>query len=320
MQRMSARATNALSQRLLEKDPLALSRLITVVENRSSGYEALLDELYKYTRNSQRIGVTGPPGAGKSTLVNQLAQTFCKQGKTVGILACDPSSPFSGGALLGDRVRMHAVADDPGVFIRSVASRDSLGGLSETTNEVALLFDAYGFDIILLETVGVGQAEVDVMHSVDSVVVALVPQSGDVVQAMKAGLMEIADVFCINKSDQPGADLAEQSLRQLLSLTMRDWAPPIVQTVASQGVGIAELCEAVSTHQAHLGQAGQAQRRQRRIEHMLKQSVENKMRKSLWNDPGKALLQRLSQATLAKRKMPFEAIKILLDAFNHTAS
>jgi len=305
---------DALRSRFVQGDVLALSRLISWVENHREGYEELLDALFERTGNTLRVGITGPPGAGKSTLVNHLAGAFRKQGQTVGILACDPSSPFSGGALLGDRVRMAAVSDDPGVFIRSLASRDALGGLSSTTNEVSLLLEAFGFDVILLETVGVGQAEVDVMHSADTVVVTLVPQSGDVVQAMKAGLMEIADVFCLNKSDQPGADLLEHSLQQLLSLSMRDWTPPIVQTVAVQGKGVEALRAATLEHQASLGEAGQVQRRQQRLEAMLQENAENRWRHAAWNAEGRALLTRLAQDVAQKKRAPFEAVARLVDA------
>lgn len=303
----------AWQRKLLNHDPLALARLVTVVENHAPGYDRLLDELFPHTGRTLRIGITGPPGAGKSTLVDQLALAFRARHKRVGVLACDPSSPFSGGALLGDRVRMHRAADDPDVFIRSIAARDSLGGLSQTTHEVALLFEAYGADVLLMETVGVGQAEVDVMHAADCAVVVLVPQSGDVVQAMKAGLMEIADVFCINKCDQPGANSLEESLRQLLGLSMRAWSPPIVQTAASQGQGIAELLDAIESHQAHLGAQGQAQRRQRRLAFMLKQSVERHLRRNLWNGRGQALLEDLVQEVMARQRTPSQAVSLLLE-------
>ena len=306
-------ALDSWRQKLLKQDPLALARLVTIVENHVPGYDRLLDELFPHTGHTLRIGITGPPGAGKSTLVDQLAQGFRAGGQSVGVLACDPSSPFSGGALLGDRVRMHRAADDAGVFIRSVASRDSLGGLSQTTNEVALLFEAYGVDVLLLETVGVGQAEVDVMHAADCAVVVLVPQSGDVVQAMKAGLMEIADVFCINKCDQPGANLLEQSLHQLLGLSMRAWSPPIVQTAASQGQGIPALQEAIRSHQAYLGPQGLAQRRQRRLAYMLRQGVERQLRRNLWNGRGEALLAELVLEVTASRRTPSEAVNLLLE-------
>lgn len=293
---------------------MALSRLTTVVENHLPGYDALLDALYPHTGQTLRLGITGPPGAGKSTLVNQLAQHYRQRGESVGILACDPTSPFSGGALLGDRVRMHEVADDPGVFIRSIASRASLGGLSQATNEVAWLFEAFGFDVILLETVGVGQAEVDVMHSADTVIVVLVPQSGDVVQAMKAGLMEIADVFCINKADQPGANLAEQSLQQLLTLSTRTWSPPIVQTVASKNQGIDRLGQAIADHQNHLGPSGRKQRRQHRMRHMLQQSVELQLKQNLWDEQAQSLLESLALEVATQQHPPFAAIETLRKA------
>lgn len=305
----------ALSQELRQGSPRALSRLITQVENRAPGYEQLLDELHPRTGGALRLGVTGPPGAGKSTLVERLTREHRAKGRTVAVLACDPSSPFSGGALLGDRVRMAEVADDAGVFIRSVASRDSLGGLSRSTEEVSLLFEAFGFDVVLLETVGVGQAEVDVMHLADTVVVTIVPQSGDVVQAMKAGLMEIADVFCINKSDQPGADLVEQSLHQLLSLSMRPWPPPIVQTVASRGTGIDALCQAVARHQQHLGEAGLRQRRARRAAHLLRQTVEARLHKDLWDAQRRARLEELAQRVADKHEPPYAAANRLLQSF-----
>ncbi len=304
----------SLSRQLRQGDVRALSRLITQVENRAPGYERLLDGLHPHTGDALRLGVTGPPGAGKSTLVERLTRAHRAQGRTVAILACDPTSPFSGGALLGDRVRMAEVADDAGVFIRSVASRDSLGGLSRATEEVSLLFEAFGFDVVLLETVGVGQAEVDVMHLADTVVVAIVPQSGDVVQAMKAGLMEIADVFCINKSDQPGANLAEQSLHQLLSLSMRDWPPPIVQTVASRGEGIEALAQAIARHQAHLGEAGLRARRAKRAAHLLRQTVEARLHRDLWDAPRRARLDELSQRVAEKRAAPYAAAAQLLEA------
>src|SRR5215213_5792326 len=198
----------------------ALARAVSIVENRRSGADRLLAELHPKLGRARRIGVTGPPGAGKSTLTTALAAALRSRGMTVGIVAVDPTSPFTGGALLGDRIRMESVALDPGVFIRSMATRGSLGGLAATTREVADVLDAYGFDRILVETVGVGQSELDIARTADTSVVVLVPESGDSIQTLKAGLMEIADVFVVNKSDRPGADRLRNELELMLGLRM----------------------------------------------------------------------------------------------------
>lgn len=237
------------AERIVAGDLRALARAATAVENRTKEAEALLAELFPYTGRATIIGVTGPPGAGKSTLVDQLARALRAEGKTVGIIAVDPSSPFSGGAILGDRIRMQHHYADEGVFIRSMATRGQMGGLARGTLEMALLLDAAGREAILIETVGVGQDEVEIARLADVTVVVLVPGMGDDVQAIKAGIMEIADVFAINKSDQPGAERLEQEVRAMLLLASDHGKldTPIVKTVAQEGKGIGELLGAVRT-------------------------------------------------------------------------
>jgi len=235
-------------------NPRALARAISVVEDRTPESTELLKALFPFSGNAMLLGLTGSPGAGKSTLVDQIAREYRKQQKTIGIVAIDPTSPFSGGAILGDRIRMQSHYADAGIYIRSMATRGSLGGLASTTADVATVIDASGRDLVIIETVGVGQDEVDIVTLADVTVVVLVPGMGDDVQTIKAGIMEIADVFVINKSDRDGAERVEREIRAMQSLAMRhdNWTPPIVKTVASDGTGIPEVLQAIETYRVHL--------------------------------------------------------------------
>jgi len=249
---------------MLEGDRLALARLITRVENRTPDVPGIMRAVHARGGRAYVLGMTGPPGAGKSTLVDRLTTLLRSEGNSVGIIAVDPSSPFSGGAVLGDRIRMQTHTLDPDVFIRSMATRGSLGGLAGATGDVIRLLDAFGFAWIIIETVGVGQTELDIIRQADTTVVALVPESGDSIQAMKAGLMEVADVFVVNKADRPGAHalMAELRFSVHLHYTSRgstsdiDWEVPVLPTEAPRDVGVAELLEAVKRHRAVLERAG----------------------------------------------------------------
>ncbi|PYR72214.1 MAG: methylmalonyl Co-A mutase-associated GTPase MeaB [Acidobacteria bacterium] len=239
-----------LLQDLLKGDTRALSRVITRVENRSADSLDILRQLFRHTGKSQIIGVTGSPGSGKSTLVDRLAAEFRKKNNTVGIIAVDPSSPFTGGAILGDRIRMQTLGVDPGVYIRSMATRGHLGGLAAATADVAAVLEAAGKDPVLIETVGVGQDEIDIVKLAEISIVVLVPGMGDDIQALKAGIMEIGDIFVINKCDRPGVEKMERAILGLLSLGHRadGWQPPIVKTTATKGEGVAELLEAIDRY------------------------------------------------------------------------
>ena len=239
-----------LLQDLLKGDTRALSRIITRVENRSADSLDILRQLFRHTGKSQIIGVTGSPGSGKSTLVDRVAAEFRKKNNAVGIIAVDPSSPFTGGAILGDRIRMQTLGVDPGVYIRSMATRGHLGGLAAATADVAAVLEAAGKDPVLIETVGVGQDEIDIVRLAEISIVVLVPGMGDDIQALKAGIMEIGDIFVINKCDRPGVEKMERAILGLLSLGHRadGWQPPIVKTTATKGEGVAELLEAIDRY------------------------------------------------------------------------
>jgi len=259
-------------QELIEDVPKrnlrAVARLISLVEERSPRSRGIQSKLFAKTGKAHVIGITGSPGAGKSTLVDQLARAWKKAGKSVAILAVDPSSPFSGGAILGDRIRMAKTAEDAGIYIRSMATRGALGGLSRATFEAVQVLDSAGFDLVLVETVGVGQAEVDIVRAADTCLVVLVPGMGDSVQSIKAGILEIADLFIINKADREGADLLQKDLRVLLSLaeySKEAWKPEILQTVATSGDGIDEVLEQVGKHRAWFKSSKLAESRKRTL-------------------------------------------------------
>ncbi len=257
-----------LSERVLAGDPRAIARVITLIEDESPVRAELLRQIFPKSGRAYLIGVTGPPGAGKSTLVDKLTSAIRATGKTVGIVAVDPTSPFTGGAILGDRVRMQGHAGDAGVFIRSMATRGHLGGLARGTTEVALVLDAAGKDVVLIETVGVGQDEVDVVRTADISIVTIVPGAGDEVQALKAGIMEIADIFVVNKADREGANRTVASIETLLSLQTfapGEWRPPIVKTEATTGKGVPELLETIERFREQ-SQGARDERRRARAE------------------------------------------------------
>jgi LAO/AO transport system kinase len=305
-----------LVRRFLEGDLRAAARLISIVEHGGDDADLVLHNVYPHRRGTHRIGITGPPGAGKSTLAELLVSHYRADSRNVGVVAVDPSSPFTGGALLGDRVRMSRVCTDPGVFIRSMATRGSLGGLARTTKEVVDLLDAFGKHVVLIETVGVGQSELDVANTADTTVVVLVPESGDAIQAMKAGLMEIADVLVLNKADRQGAEETARALQAALSLREgTSWTPPVVKTIATQADGITELAAVLDRHRTHLLSEGLLERRQR--ERVAKE-IDDVLKDKLWERLITGLSGRRSEyveKTVSGSETPYSAANALLKAF-----
>ena len=293
-------------------DPRALARAISTVENRSAGWSELLKALFPHTGKARILGLTGPPGAGKSTLVDQLAKHYRKEKHTVGIIAVDPTSPYTGGAILGDRIRMQDHYSDPGIYIRSMATRGSLGGLARTTVDVATVLDASGRDCILIETVGVGQDEVEIVRLADVTVVILVPGMGDDVQTIKAGIMEIADVFVINKSDRDGAERVEREIKAMQSLATRTdgWTPPVIKTVASRGEGTRELAEAIAGYEEYLKKENLAFKKnvenwQERLVEMLRDAMLDKVRAQM--DGGS--LERYAKEIADHKRDPYTLVE-----------
>ena len=296
-------------------DARALARAISTVENHAPGWIDLLKDLFPHTGKALTIGLTGSPGAGKSTLVDQLAKHYRKENRTVGIIAVDPTSPYTGGAILGDRIRMQDHFSDPGIYIRSMATRGSLGGLARTTADVAMVLDASGRDIVMIETVGVGQDEIDVVRVADITVVILVPGMGDDVQTIKAGIMEIADIFVINKSDREGAERVEREIRALQSLAMRadNWTPPIVKTVATEGKGATELAAAIHEYESYLQHENlllqrRIQNWETRLLEMLRDTLLEKARAAVSDGE----LSRLATEIAEHKRDPYSVIETVI--------
>jgi len=332
----------AVLEGLARGDTAALARAISLVENQRDGFERVLAALHKKIGkgSTHRIGITGPPGAGKSTLTEQLVRAYRERGLKVAVIAVDPTSPFTGGALLGDRIRMESVSLDPGVFIRSMATRGAQGGLATSTEEVADVLEAFGFERILIETVGVGQTELDVAATAETTVLVLVPESGDGIQTLKAGVMEIAELYVINKSDRPGADKVKQEVEVMLGIrrgnafahvrphhgradrpsahqpiSPSEWEPPVLMTLASRGEGIAGLVEALEQHHQYLERTGKlAERRKRRLAARTRDVLNRAIRQWVWDETkAEDLLARRLDEVAAGTRSPYEVAAEVLE-------
>jgi LAO/AO transport system kinase len=304
--------TKTIIERALKGERLAVARLISLVEDGGADLGRVMEAIYPHTGRAYSVGITGAPGAGKSTLTEQLVTRARREDHDVGVLAIDPSSPFSGGALLGDRVRMQNHATDPKVFIRSMATRGHLGGIALATPEAMRVLEAAGKDVVVIETVGVGQAEVEVTDACDTTLVVVTPGWGDAVQAAKAGLMEIADVFVVNKADRQGALESVRELRQMLELSEAEWTPEIVQTIATKGDGIDELWKAVGKHRAYQEEKGLLEaRRRRRIEQEIREIVGERFRARV-EDECTDLLHELTDQVIDRKLDPYAAADRLI--------
>jgi len=308
--------SNSLSERVSRGEPAAVARAISRIEDGSSGAAELMKQIYQRSRGALVIGITGAPGAGKSSLVDKLAMLYRKRGERVGIVAVDPSSPFSGGAILGDRIRMQALGLDEGVFIRSMATRGNLGGLARATVDAVAILDAAGYAKIIVETVGVGQDEVEIVKAADVSVVVLVPGMGDDIQAIKAGIMEIGDIFVINKADRDGVYATEKELESLLSLASRDdgWDPPIVKTVATENQGLEGLAESIDRFRQTQRDAALGSDRRRSIARwrIIELLRENLLARVLDSDASVGMLDRLADEVATRRRDPYSAVEEIL--------
>jgi len=305
--------------KIITNERRQVARAISIVEGYNSESSKLLKRIHSHVGDAYRIGITGPPGAGKSTITNQLTKLFRKEGKKVGIIAVDPTSPFTGGALLGDRIRMNEIGNDEGVFIRSMATRGSLGGLSRKAIDAADVLDAAGYDFVILETVGVGQSELDIVQAADTTIVVLVPESGDSVQAMKAGLMEIADFFVLNKSDRPGADQAIASIQTILMMKDHDeksWMPGIIKTIASENKGISDIAQEISRHRIHMREQNLfLLKREKQTKNRIKEIVENKIKEEIWSESGEKSLNSTLEKVILGDLSPYHIAEEIINNF-----
>jgi LAO/AO transport system kinase len=312
---MNLKMIDELVEKSLNGEKLSVSRLISMVERRDEHAPYIMEKIFPHSGKAYYIGVTGPPGAGKSTTVDRLIAMLCKNKYSVGVIAVDPTSPFSGGALLGDRVRMHVKHDKMDVFIRSMSSGRVMGGLARTSKEAARILDASGKQVIIIETVGVGQSELDIAEATDSVLVILTPESGDSIQIMKAGLMEIADIFVVNKADRPGAEDISMSIKGMLGRTLqkRDWDPLVFLTSASANKGIEALYDGIWSHYRYLTQDSMLEeRRKKQFKQELHTRIENEFAKILWKFVEKGDIEKIVDDTWRRRIDPQNAAQKLV--------
>ncbi len=311
-----------LVEQTLSGNRRAIARLITIIENNEPQAREALAALYPHTGQAHIVGVTGAPGTGKSTLVNELAKVYRRRGRTVGIIAVDPTSPFSGGALLGDRIRMRDLFGDPDIFIRSMATRGSLGGLARATADVIKVLDAAGYQMIFVETVGAGQSEVEIAKAAHTTIVVEAPGLGDDIQAIKAGITEIADIFVVNKADREGADSTALALEMVLDLNHRahlsaqdtGWRPPICKTIALRGEGIEAVVEAIEAHRTYLLRSGERKQREReRIETELREMISQEMTRRFFQRMDEEVIEKFVDRIASRELDPYSALAMLLE-------